>query len=70
MTDLPVVIGLSEHDALKRLSAAGFPAVDLFVSGRRREGSRRVIRQRATSGRVELVVSYFKELDSQSGGTL
>jgi hypothetical protein len=36
--------------------------VKLLVSGRRREGRPRVIRMAYTGGKIELVISYFKEL--------
>jgi hypothetical protein len=62
MTMLPPVLGLPQQEALARLEAAGFADAAVLVSGRRREGRPRVIRQRFADGRVELVVSYFKEL--------
>jgi hypothetical protein len=58
----PDVLGLDTHEAESRLLRAGFTSVEVLVSGRRREGRPRVIRQRAARGKAELVVSYFKEL--------
>lgn len=69
MNGTPSVIGLRQQAALARLSAAGVADVEVLVSGRRREGEPRVIRQKEACGRVELVVSYFKELEA-IGGTL
>lgn len=63
MTVLPSVLGLGEQDALVRLQSAGYGDVSIQVSGRRREGEPRVIRQKLMDGRVELVISYFKTLD-------
>jgi hypothetical protein len=56
------VLGLELDIAKQRLEATGFQAVEILESGRRREGRPRVIRQKILDGKVELVVSYFKEL--------
>ncbi len=69
MTAVQSVLGLPAQEAVARLKAAGLGSVDVIVSGRRREGIARVIRQKEADGRVELVVSHFKEIDSPSGGT-
>jgi hypothetical protein len=62
----PTVLGLAPEEAKERLAAAGFSAVEVLVSGRRREGRPRVIRQKEIDGGIELVVSYFKELVASS----
>jgi hypothetical protein len=49
-------------EAKARIRAAGFGDVDVLFSGRRRDGRPRVIRQKILDDKVELVVSYFKEL--------
>ena len=59
---VPSVLGLDEGEAVARMKADGFSDVEIIVSGRRREGRPRVIRQKALVGKVELVVSCFKEL--------
>ena len=58
----PSVLGLEPDHAKLRLEEAGFRDVEILESGRRREGRPRVIRQKILDGKVELVVSYFKEL--------
>jgi hypothetical protein len=58
----PDVLGLGLEDARARLEAAGLGCVEVLISGRRREGKPRVVRQKLNDGKVELVVSYFKEL--------
>jgi beta-lactam-binding protein with PASTA domain len=63
------VLGLPAQEAVARLEAASLGNVNVIVSGRRREGVARVIRQKQAEDRVELVVSHFKEIDSPSGGT-
>jgi hypothetical protein len=60
----PDVLGLDADKAECRLVKAGFPGIGILVSGRRREGRPRVIRQKADGDTVVLVVSYFKELDN------
>lgn len=66
MSSLPAVLGLGEDEALKRLESAGFADMCVSISGRRREGRPRVIRLKLKYGRPELVVSYFKELNTPS----
>lgn len=58
----PCVLGLELGEAKARLEAAGFTDVKLLISGRRREGRPRVIRQIINDTKQELIVSYFKEL--------
>lgn len=62
MSAVPQVLGLTGQEAVARLQAAGYSDVSVLISGRRREGKPRVIRQRLVDGRAELVVSHFKEL--------
>ncbi len=69
MTAVQSLLGLPEQEAVARLQATGLNNINVSVSGRRREGTARVIRQTEADGRVELVVSHFKEIDSPSGGT-
>jgi hypothetical protein len=59
---VPCVLGLDLDEAKEKLNAAGFADMEILVSGRRREGGPRVIRQKALDDKVELVVSHFKEL--------
>jgi hypothetical protein len=63
MSQMPSVLGLEPEEAQRRLETAGFPAAEIVFSGRRREGIPRVIRQKTTGGKYELVVSCFKELN-------
>jgi hypothetical protein len=63
MTGMPDVLGLFVEEAEERLEGHGFTDVEVLISGRRRDGGPRVIRQKMIAGEIELVVSYFKELD-------
>lgn len=58
----PFVLGLGLDEAKARLESAGFGSIEILTSGRRREGRPRVIRQKNVDGKIELVISYFKEL--------
>jgi beta-lactam-binding protein with PASTA domain len=58
----PQVLGLDIEEARSRLSHAGIPVIDVKISGRRRVGNVRVIRQRQTPGGVELIASFFRQL--------
>jgi hypothetical protein len=59
----PSVLGLGLERAKESLEAEGFSDIEILVSGRRREGRPRVIRQINNDSKLELVVSYFKELN-------
>lgn len=63
MTEMPSVLGLAPDEAVRRLEALGFSGVSVLESGRRREGMRRVIRQKTDGETAELIVSHFKNLD-------
>jgi hypothetical protein len=69
MNEAPRVLGLGPEEAEGRLEASGFSSVVTIESGRRREGRPRVIRQRRAGGTVELVVSWFKNLDGATEGS-
>jgi hypothetical protein len=59
---VPDVLSLGLDEARARLAAAGYIDIEILISGRRREGGPRIIRQKTLEGKIELVVSYFKEL--------
>ncbi len=66
MIGLPEVLGLPPDEASARLALAGFQRVRVLESGRRKDGRPRVIRQKAAEDEVELIVSYFKELNTDT----
>jgi hypothetical protein len=63
--NMPQVLGLGVEAARSRLEQAGFVALDMKLSGRRKEGEARVIRQRQTAAGVELIASRFKSEPGQ-----
>lgn len=66
MSGLPSVLGLPPDEASARLAGAGFQRVRTLESGRRKEGRPRVIRQKVAGDEIELIVSYFKELNTDT----
>ncbi len=65
MSDLPFVLGLDAAEARERLLAAGCAAVEVLVTGRRKEGRLRVIRQAGTPQAVVLTATHFRALRGQ-----
>lgn len=62
MSALPCVLGLDVDAARARLLASGCQSVEVRVTGRRREGRLRVIRQGGTGEVVILTATHFRAL--------
>jgi hypothetical protein len=60
---LPGVLGLSVDQARARLEQSGVASVQVVMSGRRREGTPRVIRVTDTSDGVLLVATCIRVLE-------
>lgn len=65
MKELPCVLGLETGEARDRLLAAGCASVEVLVTGRRREGRLRVIRQTGTPRDVVLTATHFRALQGR-----
>ena len=65
MNGLPCVLGLDAAEAQARLLAAGCTAVEVLVTGRRKEGRLRVVRQSGTPQAVVLTATHFRPLRGQ-----
>lgn len=59
---LPRVLGLPLEQARERLAQSGVTDIQVSISGRRREGTPRVIRATQTPQGVQLVVTHVPHL--------